>query len=216
MLELKQMEVGVMKKLFWLLPVALFLGACGSNATDTDEVNNSESIAQSSESLEPNQNQETKDLGKSLIVYYSLTENTKAVAEEIQKQVNGELMQIETVEPYPEVYDEVLDVVEAQREAGELPTIVKQDVDLSDYDSIFLGTPIWFGEPALPVEKWISENELAGKRIYPFFTSGSSSINESMERYRELLDQSTLSEGLSITSSDRSQTASLVKEWLAP
>lgn len=205
-----------MKKLFWLLPVALFLGACGSNATDTDEVNNSESIAQSSESLEPNQNQETKDLGKSLIVYYSLTENTKAVAEEIQKQVNGELMQIETVEPYPEVYDEVLDVVEAQREAGELPTIVKQDVDLSDYDSIFLGTPIWFGEPALPVEKWISENELAGKRIYPFFTSGSSSINESMERYRELLDQSTLSEGLSITSSDRSQTASLVKEWLAP
>ena len=205
-----------MKKLFWLLPVALFLGACGSNATDTDEVNNSESIAQSSESLEPNQNQETKDLGKSLIVYYSLTENTKAVAEEIQKQVNGELMRIETVEPYPEVYDEVLDVVEAQREAGELPTIVKQDVDLSDYDSIFLGTPIWFGEPALPVEKWISENELAGKRIYPFFTSGSSSINESMERYRELLDQSTLSEGLSITSSDRSQTASLVKEWLAP
>lgn len=205
-----------MKKLFWLLPVALFLGACGSNATDTDKVNNSESIAQSSESLEPNQNQETKDLGKSLIVYYSLTENTKAVAEEIQKQVNGELMQIETVEPYPEVYDEVLDVVEAQREAGELPTIVKQDVDLSAYDSIFLGTPIWFGEPALPVEKWISENELAGKRIYPFFTSGSSSINESIERYRELLDQSTLSEGLSITSSDRSQTASLVKEWLAP
>lgn len=205
-----------MKKLFWLLPVVLFLGACGSNATDTDEVNNSESIAQSSESLEPNQNQETKDLGKSLIVYYSLTENTKAVAEEIQKQVNGELMRIETVEPYPEVYDEVLDVVEAQREAGELPTIVKQDVDLSDYDSIFLGTPIWFGEPALPVEKWISENELAGKRIYPFFTSGSSSINESMERYRELLDQSTLSEGLGITSSDRSQTASLVKEWLVP
>lgn len=205
-----------MKKLFWLLPVALFLGACGSNATDTDEVNNSESIAQSSESLEPNQNQETKDLGKSLIVYYSLTENTKAVAEKIQKQVNGDLMQIETVEQYPEVYDEVLDVVEAQRKAGELPTIVKQDVDLSAYDSIFLGTPIWFGEPALPVEKLISENRLAEKRVYPFFTSGSSSINESMERYRELLDQVTLSDGLGITSSDRSQTASLVKEWLAP
>lgn len=205
-----------MKKLFWLLPVVLFLGACGSNATDMDEVNTSESAVQSSESIEPNQNQETKDLGKSLIVYYSLTENTKAVAEEIKKQVNGELMRIETVEPYPEVYDEVLDVVEAQREEGELSTIVKQDVDLSDYDSIFLGTPIWFGEPALPVEKWISENELAEKRIYPFFTSGSSSINESMERYRELLDQTTLSEGLGITSSDRSQTASLVKEWLAP
>ncbi|MEQ7193852.1 flavodoxin [Enterococcus avium] len=205
-----------MKKLFWLLSVVLFLGACGSNATNTNEENTSESAVQSSESLESNQNQETEDLGKSLIVYHSLTENTKAVAEEIQKQVNGELIRIETVEPYPEIYDEVLDVVEAQREAGELPTIVKQDVDLSDYDSIFLGTPIWFGEPALPVEKWISENELAGKRIYPFFTSGSSSINESMERYRELLDQSTLSEGLSITSSDRSQTASLVKEWLAP
>ena len=153
-----------MKKLFWLLPVVLFLGACGSNATNTNEENTSESAVQSSESLESNQNQETEDLGKSLIVYYSLTENTKAVAEEIKKQVNGELMRIETVEPYPEVYDEVLDVVEAQREEGELPTIVKQDVDLSDYDSIFLGTPIWFGEPALPVEKWISENRSGDRR----------------------------------------------------
>ena len=175
-----------------ILPVVLFFGACGSNAMDKDVVNTSKSAVQSSESLESNQNQETEDLRKSLIVYYSLTENTKAVAEEIQKQVNGELMRIETVEPYPEVYDEVLDVVEAQRKAGELPTIVKQDVDLSAYDSIFLGTPIWFGEPALPVEKLISENRLAEKRVYPFFTSGSSSINESMERYRELLDQSTL------------------------
>ena len=92
-----------MKKLFWLLSVVLFLGACGSNATNTNEENTSESAVQSSESLESNQNQETEDLGKSLIVYHSLTENTKAVAEEIQKQVNGELMRIETVEPYPEV-----------------------------------------------------------------------------------------------------------------
>lgn len=136
---------------------------------DKDVVNTSKSAVQSSESLESNQNQETEDLRKSLIVYYSLTENTKAVAEEIQKQVNGELMRIETVEPYPEVYDEVLDVVEAQRKAGELPTIVKQDVDLSAYDSIFLGTPIWFGEPALPVEKLISENRLAEKRVYLSF-----------------------------------------------
>ena len=97
-----------MKKLFLLLPVVLFLGACGSNATNTNEENTSESAVQSSESLESNQNQETEDIGKSLIVCYSLTENTKAVAEEIQKQVNGELMQIETVEQYPEVYDEFI------------------------------------------------------------------------------------------------------------
>ena len=77
---------------------------------DKDVVNTSKSAVQSSESLESNQNQETEDLRKSLIVYYSLTENTKAVAEEIQKQVNGELMRIETVEPYPEVYDEVFPV----------------------------------------------------------------------------------------------------------
>lgn len=195
-----------MKKLFWIVPVVLFLGACGLGRSDSE---NARGTVDS-----------TKDYGagargKAIIVYYSLTENTKAMAEEIQKQTDSDVLRIETVEPYPEVYDDVLTIVQSQREADELPEIVKQEVDLSEYDSIFLGTPIWFGEPALPVEKWLSENELAGKTIYPFFTSGSSSIDESMGRYREVLTQATLGEGLGITSSDKSQTASLVEEWLA-
>lgn len=204
-----------MKKLIWLLAAVFFLGACGSGNSNSDEATSGEPDSQASEQSEAKKGEGVGDMGKSLIVYYSLTEKTKAVAEEIQKQVGGEILRIETVEPYPEVYDEVLDIVRDQREADELPELTKQEVNLSEYDNIFLGTPIWFGEPALPVDKWISENELSNKNIYPFFTSGSSSINESMSHYEELLDQSTLGEGLGITSSDRSNTSKLVKDWLA-
>lgn len=204
-----------MKKLIWLLAAVFCLSACGSGNSNSDETSANESGSQASEQSEAKKDEGAGDVGKSLIVHYSLTENTKAVAEEIQKQVGGEILRIETVEPYPEVYDEVLDIVRDQREADELPEITMQEVNLSEYDRIFLGTPIWFGEPALPVDQWISENDLSNKTIYPFFTSGSSSINESMTHYRELLDQSTLGEGLGITSSDRSNTSKLVKDWLA-
>ena len=204
-----------MKKLIWLLAAVFCLGACGSGSSNSGETSTDGSDSQASEQSEAKKGEGVGNMGKSLIVYYSLTDNTKAVAEEIQKQVGREILRIETVEPYPEVYDEVLDIVRDQREANELPEIMKQEVDLSEYDRIFLGTPICFGEPALPVDKWINENDLSNKSIYPFFTSGSSSINESMSHYGELLDQSTLGEGLGITSSDRSNTSKLVKDWLA-
>lgn len=203
-----------MKKFCWVIPVIFFLGACGANNSGSDEASSEDSASQSSERLESKKTQGGEDMGKSLIVYYSLTENTKDVAEEIQKQVDGELLRIETAEPYPEAYDDVLEIVRTQRSDNELPEIVSKEVNLSDYDRIFLGAPIWFGEPALPVEKWLSENDLTGKKIYPFFTSGSSSINESMDRYKVVLTQSTLSEGLGITSSDKNETSKLVQEWL--
>ncbi|MGL9749792.1 hypothetical protein IGI50_003773 [Enterococcus sp. DIV0170] len=203
-----------MRKLCWLILVLFFLGACGVNNSGSNDRNSEESDSQSSERLESKKAEGENKMKKPLIVYYSLTENTKEVAEEIQKQTDGGLLRIETAEPYPEAYDDVLEIVRTQRSDNELPEIVSKEVNLSDYDRIFLGAPIWFGEPALPVEKWLSENDLTGKKIYPFFTSGSSSINESMDRYKGVLTQSTLSEGLGITSSDKNETSKLVQEWL--
>ncbi|MBO0452274.1 flavodoxin [Candidatus Enterococcus murrayae] len=194
-----------MKKLFWLAAVTFFLGACGSNNVKNEDA----SLDEADRSSIP------AEVKKSIVVYYSLTENTRAVAEEIQKQAEGASLRIETQEPYPEEYDEVLDIVQAQRERNELPAIVSKEITLADYDVIYLGAPIWFGEPALPVEKWLSENDLAGKKVYPFFTSGSSSINESMKHYTKLLDGSTLGKGLGINSSNKQHTAELVEEWLA-
>lgn len=201
-----------MKKLFLFVLFTFLLSACGSNNSDSDD---SKVDSQSSMRLESRKSKGDGDMVKSIIVYYSLTGNTEAVAEEIHKQVDGELLRIETVESYPEVYDDVLAVVRSQRNNNnELPEIISKEVDFSEYDSIFIGAPIWFGEPALPVEKWISENDLSNKKIYPFFTSGSSPINESMARYKDLLNQSNISKGLEITSSNNSNLSNVVEEWL--
>ncbi|MGM0168436.1 hypothetical protein IGI39_004191 [Enterococcus sp. AZ135] len=203
-----------MKKMIWLFSILLFLGACGTSNSNPDESNDISSDSQASKASETKKSRGDGDMKKTIIVYYSLTENTKAVAEEIQEQVAGEMLRIETLDPYPTVYEDVLDRVQAQRDADELPEISKQAVDFSNYDTIFLGTPIWFGEPALPVKKWLDENDLTNKNVYPFFTSGSSSINESMAWYRSLLTHSTIKEGLGITSSNKNKTSKLVEEWL--
>ena len=101
-----------MKKLLLFVLFIFLLSACGSNNSDSDD---SKVDSQSSVRLESRKSKGDGDMVKSIIVYYSLTGNTEAVAEEIHKQVDGELLRIETVESYPEVYDDVLAVVRSQR-----------------------------------------------------------------------------------------------------
>ncbi|WP_251867786.1 flavodoxin [Enterococcus malodoratus] len=155
-----------MKKLLLFVLFIFLLSACGSNNSDSDD---SKVDSQSSVRLESRKSKGDGDMVKSIIVYYSLTGNTEAVAEEIHKQVDGELLRIETVESYPEVYDDVLAVVRSQRNNNnELPEIISKEVDFSEYDSIFIGAPIWFGEPVSRaiIKCWFWAIEIVGSFLF--------------------------------------------------
>lgn len=197
--------------------IGLFiLGGCSTN-NQNDQTSDS-SIANSRSSLEENAesnviSDDTSD-GNVAIVYYSLTGTTADVANEIHAQTNGDLYPIETVEEYPDVYSEVADVVRQQREDGELPELQPMNIDLEKYDTIFIGSPIWFGSSSLPVQQWLSENEINGKTIRPFFTSGSSGIGTASSEIEELAENSTVSEGIGITDSDVSDVNGLIANWL--
>jgi len=77
---------------------------------------------------------------RTLIVYLSRTNNTKAVAEMIQSEVGGELVAVELENPYPEDYDAIVQQVAEENKSGFLPPL-KTKVDLGQYDTIFFGFP---------------------------------------------------------------------------
>ena len=110
---------------------------------------------------------------KKLVLYYSETGTTKAVAEELQKQLNADIECIEAVEPYSGNFQETIQRGQREMQNGETPAIKPLKNKIADYDIIFLGYPIWFGTYAMPIATLVKENDFEGKTIVPFCTFGS-------------------------------------------
>ncbi len=112
-------------------------------------------------------------MGKKLIVYYSYTNNTKKIAEQIQKATGADICEIETVKPYTGDYNSVVDQEGKQEvDCGFKPEIKPLKVNLEDYDTIIIGTPVWWYTYAPAVATFLSEYDLSGKTIIPFATNG--------------------------------------------
>ena len=116
---------------------------------------------------------------KTLVLYYSETGTTKAVAEELQQQIGADIEAVEAVEPYSGNFQETIQRSGRERESGESPAIKPLKSNLADYDVIFLGYPIWFGTYAMPIVTLVKEQDFAGKTIVPFCTFGSGGLNTS-------------------------------------
>ena len=116
---------------------------------------------------------------KTLVLYYSLTGNTKMVAEEIARNVGADIEAIEAVDPYDTNFEACIQRCMQEREQGVLPEIQPVQADLSKYDVIFLGYPVWFGTYAPPVTKWLEGVDLSGKKVVPFCTFGSGGLESS-------------------------------------
>lgn len=114
-----------------------------------------------------------------LVLYYSQTGNTKAVAEEFATRLGADIEAIEAVEPYDGDFQATIERCMKERESNVLPDIKPLKSDLSKYDIIFLGYPIWFGTFAPPVKTFLTNEGLGGK-IVPFCTFGSGGLESSL------------------------------------
>ena len=108
---------------------------------------------------------------KVLVAYFSWSGNTKSIAEKIHKRVGGDIFSIEPVTPYEGDYNEVTyGIAREQVTKGIHPGIT--NTDISSYDVIFVGTPVWWYKMAPPVATFLAENNFEGKIVVPFVTHG--------------------------------------------
>lgn len=115
-----------------------------------------------------------KPQGKVLVVYYSQSKNknTETIAKWIGDSLGADMYEIEMVTPYPESYKEVLKEAKKDIDSSRNPAIKPFAKDVSEYDIVFIGSPIWYGSYAPPVGTFLAENNLNGKTIVPFCTHG--------------------------------------------
>ena len=107
-----------------------------------------------------------------LIAYYSYSGNTKEVAEAIHEQIGGDLFEIKTEGTYPENYREMTQQAKKEIQDGYRPKLTTAIADISQYDTIFLGSPNWWGTITPQVSSFLESYNLSGKTVVPFITHG--------------------------------------------
>lgn len=122
-----------------------------------------------------------KEETKTLVLYYSLTGNTKMVAEEFANRLGADIEEIVCVDPYDTNFIACIERCKKEREAGTVIDIEPVKADLSKYDVIFIGYPVWFGTYAPPIATFLANNDLSGKSIVPFCTFGSGGLESSIK-----------------------------------
>ncbi len=145
---------------------------------------------------------------KILIAYFSHTGNTELAAWQIQAAVGGQLFAIQTEVPYPQDKSECGKIAKQELAGNERPPLAADLADISQYDTIFLGYPIWFDEAPAMIATFLEENEFEDKTIIPFCTSASDTIENSLHIFEELCPDAELEEGL--TANDEED----IEPWL--
>ena len=118
---------------------------------------------------------------KVLVLYYSQTSNTKIVAENIATRLGADIEEIVPVNPYDGDFQATIERCMQERQQGTVPEIQPVAADLSQYDVIFIGYPIWFGTFAPPVAAFLDTADLSGKKVVPFCTFGSGGLESSIK-----------------------------------
>lgn len=111
---------------------------------------------------------------KVLILYYSYTGNTKSIAEQVYKKFGAEqadLVEVQPVVPYSSDYDTVVDQGHKEVNKGFEPEIKPLGVDVADYDTIVIGSPVWWYHVASPIKTVLSQNNWQGKSVYTYATN---------------------------------------------
>lgn len=134
---------------------------------------------------------------KTLILYYSYGGNTRRIAEQIQREIGGELEEIQTVKPYTGSYNSVVNQGQREVERGYMPEIKPVKADISSYDRIILGSPVWWYTFAPAMKSFLHKNQLAGKAVYPFVTNGGW-VGHIFEDYQQACPKADIKKGLNV------------------
>lgn len=162
---------------------------------------------------------------KTLVVCYSYTSNVHSIVTELTKQIDADVVRIEPAEKGLDyaannyaIGSALISAIRSNPDdASSYPEIDLVDVNLADYDCIIIGAPLWWGNMAAPLQTYLFQNgqEMAGKKIGLIVSSASSGISGVEGDAKRLIpDGDFLTPSLWIRSSQTSNAASMISEWL--
>ncbi len=177
----------------------------------------------------PNESAEELSTAKALVAYFSRAGenygvgvvekgNTEIIAEMIAEAVGADTFRIQTVSAYPENYDACSEVARQERDSGARPELSSAIANFDDYDIIYLGYPIWYGDMPMAVYTFLESCDFTGKTIIPFCTHAGSGLAGTVGSIQSTGNGATVLDGLAIAGTtaqnDRAAAMALINEFL--
>jgi len=139
--------------------------------------------------------------------------NTHVAAEMIAELTDADLFEIKSVDGYSDVYKECVEQAKNEYGANARPEL-KEDIDISGYDVIFVGYPNWCGTMPMPVWTFLENHDFAGKTLCPFCTNEGSGLANSIADIEKIVPSADRKEGLSIKGSLVQDAKPEIVAWL--
>lgn len=209
-----------------LFTLLLSFTACGN----TQKESASEQNPHTSENTDLSQSTNSETTGKVLVAYFSRTGenygvgtiekgNTQIFAEIIADELgNADLFEIATVTPYPESYDETTEIAKKEQEQDIRPELTATIDNFDDYDTVFIGYPIWYGDMPMAVYTFLESYDFSGKTVIPFCTHAGSGLSSTEQTLRKKLPDADVLLGLAIkgtdVQNDKTSIEPTIKDWL--
>lgn len=205
---------------------ALLLASCSGNSASSVSSSSvassaASSVAASSAAASSEATSTVTTTGKTLVVYFSATGTTEGVAQAIADTVGADLFEVVPSDPYTS--DDLNWTNNDSRVSREhndegLRAVALESTDVDgwdDYDTVFIGYPIWWGIAAWPMSSFVAVNDFTGKTVIPFCTSTSSGIGQSSDLLAELAGTGSWLDGYRFSSSTTANDIAALAESLS-
>lgn len=208
------------KKVLVLIIVLVVLVLIGGGiylfTRDSEENNEKSPVNNNNNNVnnENNNNDNETDELSTLVVYFSNSGNTEILANFIHNYVGGDIVALEPTVAYPEDYNDLLDVAQEEQQSDARPEFNDLNIDIEDYDTIFIGYPNWWGDMPMIIYTFFDTYDLSGKTIAPFNTSGGSGLSRTVGTIRELEPDATVTDGFTVLGDNVNRAMSDVEEWI--
>lgn len=143
------------------------------------------------------------------------TGNTQILAEQIAKRINPDVLRLEAADPYPERYDETVMRNVDEQNSDARPAIVTEIPDLSDYDRVLIGSPIWNVRPPMIMSTFLDNAKLSSSTtLLPFVTYAVSGLGDTRSAYERLAPHVRLGRGLAVRGETVRDNTDSLDRWL--
>lgn len=189
--------------------------AASSSASSATQGSEAASTATSSSSDAAEASTSTQAANKTLVVVFSWSGNTLAVADRIASDLQTDVFRIEPETPYTKDYNEMLQIAQDEQAANTMPALAANVQAWDSYSTIYLGFPTWWGHLPQIVKSFLATHDCTGKTIYPFNTHAGSGFASCLSDLSAACPGADVREGLSLVGDNVSSSTERIDEWVS-
>lgn len=149
-----------------------------------------------------------------LVAYFSMSGNTRLIAQDIQRMTGGDIFEIKAVGEYGPDFDSAVEQAREESRNGARPELRAKVADMQDYDVVFVGFPNWVGTMPMAVFSFLEQHDFTGKILVPFCTHGTGGIGNTISDLKKLNLHAEIREHIDFYRNDVKNAEEPVRNWL--